>query len=818
MDETSNTTYPDINLDQVLRNLTDSNDGPQLHEVDDDELPDGFQNLVNNAMQGAGIAQNYDQLIFEENQHPTMESDIMDIEQSLEPDADKQTLGTFVNFNPSKSTRKYKRKRKTIINLPDHLADVLRDANWAYVIGDKEESKKLCHEILSERPDAHSVWQLMGMIARSENNLQKELEYNLMAVTISSEHNDLWKSLALLSNPTLDILWDEAMLYRELNHPMAEKKFRAFLNVYPNDQSALKEIAKINIDNGQNVVALEILESLFTLDADSPLENEVRSQNADDSIVFDEEIIGHISLGCSVIKKQRINYEELLLISKIYMDKNDFDTAVQKLKIGIARLHGYPTENINFSSDQEYSSRRYDIPLEIRVKLGICRLYLKDTNAANNHFSALYECEINLEFSGPLFYDVGIAYMNCESYMAAIQVLKHASFGPDALKFNAFKRMAECYIHMADYNSALEMYNEVLNLDPNDIECQHKMIQLHEELGEEEEANELLEKFQLQEEMRNRFSYLIQKPQRVEEQGSNDDSGALLKGLVKDRKIIEKAKVMPDKALALQEKRERENANMRTFENVKKLSLELDNPSKRVREGDQLRGHRIAVGGGPDIHMFQDELQNPRTLSNIYSGISFYNWYELFLQYARMMAEDHLNEECQKALKYCFEATVFYEEKKLRMQMRFLIIACAIYNHDFERVQQSCRWFCQESPFLVDSFRLYYVALSGTLRAAQTFYSSPNTKYFQRMNKKLLEDSHSSPMDNEVAAHQYTLTGHLMLGSKSYATCINFYLKARKLKPDDPIINLCLGISYLHRGCQKSESRHDHIIRVILIN
>jgi general transcription factor 3C polypeptide 3 (transcription factor C subunit 4) len=42
---------------------------------------------------------------------------------------------------------------------------------------------------------------------------------------------------------------------------------------------------------------------------------------------------------------------------------------------------------------------------------------------------------------------------------------------------------------------------------------------------------------------------------------------------------------------------------------------------------------------------------------------------------------------------------------------------------------------------------------------------------------------------------------------------IQYYQKARKVFPDDPVINLCLGVSYLQKSTQKLQSRPDNILK-----
>ena len=78
------------------------------------------------------------------------------------------------------------------------------------------------------------------------------------------------------------------------------------------------------------------------------------------------------------------------------------------------------------------------------------------------------------------------------------------------------------------------------------------------------------------------------------------------------------------------------------------------------------------------------------------------------------------------------------------------------------------------------------------------------------MDKEAKKSRNSLEFKNPVL---YTLHGHISSCSRSYLDALNFYMKAYKLAPKDPLINLCIGVAHLHRGMQrKASDRHEHII------
>ncbi len=91
--------------------------------------------------------------------------------------------------------------------------------------------------------------------------------------------------------------------------------------------------------------------------------------------------------------------------------------------------------------------------------------------------------------------------------------------------------------------------------------------------------------------------------------------------------------------------------------------------------------------------------------------------------------------------------------------------------------------------------------------------SQHNQRYFVR-NIKLLEKEakksrNALEFKNPVL---YALHGHISTCSRSYLDALYYYMRAYKLAPKDPLINLCMGIAHLHRAMQrKASDRHEHI-------
>ena len=150
----------------------------------------------------------------------------------------------------------------------------------------------------------------------------------------------------------------------------------------------------------------------------------------------DEQVIGHVHMGAPVVTKTRVGYEEVNMLSELYMDERRYTDAIQLIKTACRRIQGREHETqwneyvITYSSrddDMEYevTSQRGEsikLPIELRVKLGICRLSLDHLSKAQLQFNHLFKMEIS-DYSD-LYFDVGEAYLKKSLYKQASSIFE----------------------------------------------------------------------------------------------------------------------------------------------------------------------------------------------------------------------------------------------------------------------------------------------------------------------------------------------------------------------------------------------------------
>ena len=115
-------------------------------------------------------------------------------------------------------------------------------------------------------------------------------------------------------------------------------------------------------------------------------------------------------------------------------------------------------------------------------------------------------------------------------------------------------------------------------------------------------------------------------------------------------------------------------------------------------------------------------------------------------------------------------------------------------------------------PFKNDFIRLFSAVASSSEESTTAFAAASIQKWMRRqvdiMDRKAKESENSITKKYKNAV-LLTTYGHILLLGTSYMGAIGFYLRAYHLCPQDPLINLCIGVAYMCRAMQrKTENRH----------
>ncbi|TID14027.1 Tetratricopeptide-like helical [Venturia nashicola] len=223
-----------------------------------------------------------------------------------------------------------------------------------------------------------------------------------------------------------------------------------------------------------------------------------------------------------------------------------------------------------------------------------------------------------------------------------------------------------------------------------------------------------------------------------------------------------------------------------------------------------------------------------------YRRIHFDEWLEWILLLAMRYAKNSNRESCWDVLNVAASANIFAHEQPRILLIRNISMTCALILQDNQRLVEEARWFMKWYPYVTETYRLF-CAVNRFCRGDVSFFNSgPEQKFTLRavktMDFGLLPQEHrlnflftdgdrvkwsepSSGRNNgnphELVEHDpalLVLYGHMMFVAATYTSALTYYFRAYVLRPEDPILNLCIAISYVQMGFKRqTENRQFQI-------
>ncbi|KAI8098638.1 uncharacterized protein BX664DRAFT_309690 [Halteromyces radiatus] len=432
--------------------------------------------------------------------------------------------------------------------LPDAVKDLLGQANSYYVDQDYGKAIDLLQETITRFPNYHQPWNTLGLIHEEIGNTTKALEVRMVAAHMSGKDASLWKELGLKSiennanrqaiycfdkalalDPLdVDALWDRAFLQKSMgSNDAAIDGFLQILDILPYHFKVINELAQLYLVRGDAKEAIQLYEAAMEHHIKEAKNNpeHMEDNNADDDNPFSE----------------KLGYSEINMLSELYLTLNDYRHALDCIKTGIRHVQNRQHETLwldrpndddeylphqsrsnhkrrnnkddSDASDSDYVPEsddenednddneedpypdtvleRQNIPLELRVRMGVCRIYLGQANIAAKHFEYLYQQHPS-NYSD-LYQDVAYAYMDRRFYDLALVIFQKIINTIEEVEVNLLIRTADCYREVGDLETAVVFYVNVLDEQPENLEVMTSLAMVYEEQGKEDEALELVD-------------------------------------------------------------------------------------------------------------------------------------------------------------------------------------------------------------------------------------------------------------------------------------------------------------------------------------
>lgn len=208
----------------------------------------------------------------------------------------------------------------------------------------------------------------------------------------------------------------------------------------------------------------------------------------------------------------------------------------------------------------------------------------------------------------------------------------------------------------------------------------------------------------------------------------------------------------------------------------------------------------------------------------MHQGISFDNWLNIFLDYAIGLAIDHQREEAYQVCEAAKDSVVF-QASNYEFMIHIAWTVCAIYTNDEERCVAIARHLMRNGV-MSDANRMFAL-LSRLCQSPVSWYTSGPAQKFILRQIRAIDNSYEqlfatnfepseageatfSRIDMDVCL--LMLYGHILFTSTSYTYAISYFLRARSLDPRNPMVNLSLGLAYVHYGLKRQSTNRQYLL------
>ncbi|KAF7728472.1 transcription factor TFIIIC subunit tfc4 [Apophysomyces ossiformis] len=705
-----------------------------------------------------------------------------------------------------KSRRKGKRRVTAgESKLTEEVKNILGRANALYIAQDYGQAIDLLQTLITQHPNVYQGWNTLGLVHEEMGNTEKALQLRMVAAHMCQNDGALWKELglksvennatqqaiyclskALIVDPTdVDALWDRSFLFKKLGRTDdAIDGFMTILEYMPHHFKVINELAQLYRLKGQIKESITLYENAMEYHIKNVRYDEEEEEEGEDDEFSD-----------------KLGYAEINMLSELYLMQNDYRRALECIKTGLRHVQKRQDQTWwidRVDDDDEYfedDEERSEFPIELRVRMGVCRVYLGQVDVATKHFNYLLQYPATTY--PDLHQDIAYAYMDKRHYDLALSVFQKVIDVSDEVEVDVLIRTADCYREVGELKTAAIFYVNVLDGQPDNLDVMMSLAMVYEEQGKEEQALELVD-FVMQ---KHREARRQKKESTANAKKSEDTPEKPKRDRTKKASLFDEAQ----KASEAERRRQQQLERMRN-ESEKELHVqtlfakifELEETmgpnivgmdrtvmreymrvaqelwddfrntrafypalrstkyegfyairSKRQREPLlELEAHHMALrlrGRMNKAEQKEEELdehqqemkeeeerQMQMSAADHFRQVTFDIWHRTFIKYAYMLATTRRAEEGYNLLKRAIEANVFYHDISKKTSLKLALLGCGLINGNEEVIGEAIRWLCNFYQFRNDPYRIYGAVMSSTMRMAENYASQNSMKYIIR--------------------------------------------------------------------------------------
>ncbi|XP_035854685.1 general transcription factor 3C polypeptide 3 isoform X2 [Sander lucioperca] len=691
----------------------------------------------------------------------------------------------------NRENKKMMKERRHRSKLPRALRGLMGEANIRYARGEKEDAILMCMEIIRQAPLAYEPFSTLAMIYEDDEDMDKALQFGLIAAHLNPSDCEEWIRLAEMSleqdnirqaivcyskaikyNPTnVRYVWERSSLHMRLGeHKQCMDGYRKILSLLPLEDGEhfmqlSKDMAKSYYESNDLPSALGVIDEAL---ARHP------SLVSDDFINMAAELyIANRQYNKAL--QVLVQFAGIVLVTA--ESKSEFAVPRQEEKVAEKTTAEQEKKNEQCKSKTveevaaEENSGIKDVqvpdsvPVDLKAKLIVCLIHLHVYMPLEGLVSSLMEQ--NPEEIGDLYLDVGEAYLEKGEYMSALTLLSALVISEKYNLAVVWLRHAECLKALGHMEAAAESYAKVVEMAPQHLEARLSLATLQQQLGRPECALKALESMydsdtlaQDSSAAQKELKLLLHRSTLLKTQGQTQD---YLDAMITMISMLLKVAMQRAKVC------------------VRSVTVSGENHLRLGKAKDML----------PEIADHEAAYLDNTGKTNV---LSKEDWWQLLVSCVLTLCEVQRYEEAELLVESAMEFFSFYDNKPKRKEMEFFGLSATILDHNYYKAYNYIRLMLMENVGLPQLWNIFN----------QLTITSQHQRHHRFCLRLLLKHP-----DNHALC---VLCGHNAMVSGSFKHALGQYVQAFQTHPNNPLHSLCVGLTFFHMASQKYVAKRHTLV------
>ncbi|KAK8076584.1 hypothetical protein PG994_003856 [Apiospora phragmitis] len=209
-----------------------------------------------------------------------------------------------------------------------------------------------------------------------------------------------------------------------------------------------------------------------------------------------------------------------------------------------------------------------------------------------------------------------------------------------------------------------------------------------------------------------------------------------------------------------------------------------------------------------------------------YRDVTFPEWLDLFVGYALALAQIGETKEAYKVCESAKDANVFFEDTANLFLIHVAMAACALRARDEEKCVEVARYIMSKNQFSTDGYRVY-AAICRLCSSTAGWYADSRVQKFTLRQIKMMDAALLPPEQKdkslegqdikvypgkELDATLLMMYGHILFVSNSFTYALNYFIRAHAREPDNPMVNISIGLAYVHYSLKRQAENRQYLI------